>query len=330
MIDPGFEALKTFLTEKMRMSHVYQPLMIRTLLENGGQAGIRDIAKAFLIEDESQIEYYEQIVKRYPAQVLSKHGIVKKDGKDYYLEESFAQLSEDKRLELISICNVKLLDYVQKRKMAVWEHRFMAEGYISGSIRYDILKRAKGRCECCGVSSEERAIDIDHIVPRNKGGLDDPSNLQALCYQCNRQKRDRDDTDFASIKASYNHRETGCLFCHIENHRVVTETALAYVIRDAYPVSDLHTLVIPKRHVAGWFDLYKPEHQSILALLDGQKETVAKLDPKVQGFNVGINIGEVAGQTIFHAHVHLIPRREGDVVNPRGGVRGVFADKAIY
>jgi ATP adenylyltransferase len=330
MIETAFEILKTFLITKMRMSHVYQPLMIRTLLEHQGETGTRDIAKAFLIEDESQIEYYEQIVKRYPVQVLSKHHIIQKTKTGYQLSDSLTQLSEQERQTLISLCNDKLLEYVKKRKLAVWEHRFLADGYLSGSVRYDILRRAKGRCACCGISAEERALDIDHIIPRNKGGSDDPTNLQALCYQCNRQKRDRDDTDFSAIQQSYKHRKENCLFCTIDSKRVVSETTLAYAVRDAYPVSELHTLIIPKRHVADWFNLYSPEHQTILNLLEEQKNLVSRLDKKVQGFNVGINSGEVAGQTILHAHVHLIPRRQGDVSNPRGGVRSVFAEKANY
>lgn len=85
----------------------------------------------------------------------------------------------------------------------------MSEGYISGTIRYEVLKRAKFRCELCGVSAEIKALEVDHIVPRNKGGSDDPSNFQALCYSCNAMKRDRDDTDFRKVVESYQHRERG-------------------------------------------------------------------------------------------------------------------------
>lgn len=326
----GFEILKTFLSEKMRMSHVYQPLMIRTLLEQDGHAGLREIAKAFLVEDESQLEYYENIVKRYPAQVLSKHGIIQKDGTGYQLTDAFSHLSPDERQTLIALCNDKLHTFIQKRKLAVWEHRFLADGYIPGSLRYDILRRAKGRCECCGISAEERALDIDHIVPRKQGGSDDVSNLQALCYQCNRQKRDRDDTDFAQVKQSYAHRAADCPFCTMPPTRIVAETELAYAVRDAYPVSEHHTLIIPKRHVVDWFDLHQPEHNTVLELLKLQQTALRKLDKQIEGFNVGINSGALAGQTIPHAHTHLIPRRSGDHPSPRGGIRGVIPGQADY
>jgi ATP adenylyltransferase len=95
---------------------------------------------------------------------------------------------------------------------------------------------------------------------------------------------------------------------------------LVFAIRDAYPVTHLHTLVLPGRHVSGYFDLYLPEMMGIDELLRQLRNDIAKADHTVQGFNVGINIGTVAGQTIHHCHVHLIPRRSGDVPDPWGGV----------
>ena len=90
------------------------------------------------------------------------------------------------------------------------------------------------------------------------------------------------------------------------------------------------TLIIPKRHVADYFDLYHPELNAIQSLLQDQRKQIMTADPTVSGFNVGINAGSEAGQTIFHVHVHLIPRRKGDVAEPRGGVRGVIPDKQKY
>lgn len=91
-----------------------------------------------------------------------------------------------------------------------------------------------------------------------------------------------------------------------------------------------HTLVIPKRHVSGFFELYQPELNTIHAMLAAQKQRIEKDDGTVRGFNVGVNTGTAAGQTVFHCHVHLIPRRDGDVDNPRGGVRGVIPEKQDY
>ena len=121
-----------------------------------------------------------------------------------------------------------------------------------------------------------------------------------------------------------------CPFCDELDARSVHGNSLATVILDAYPVTTGHSLVIPKRHVADYFDLTADEHAAINALLADQKKQLQTLDSSITGFNVGINVGEDAGQTVFHCHVHLIPRRKGDVETPRGGVRGVIPNKQGY
>jgi len=123
----------------------------------------------------------------------------------------------------------------------MFSHRRKSAGYISGTVRYEVFKRARFRCELCGISAREKALEADHILPRNKGGSDDISNLQALCYTCNAMKRDRDDTDFRGIEASYKHRESSCLFCNMPKKRIMAENELAFVVRDAYPVTAEHT-----------------------------------------------------------------------------------------
>ena len=146
-------------------------------------------------------------------------------------------------------------------------------------------------------------------------------------------KRDRDDTDFRGIAESYKLREKDCLFCDFqsgEEREIVAENELCYAIRDGMPVTDLHTLIIPKRHIANYFELHQPEINAIHSLLDEMRKKIVDFDSSVTAFNVGINSGEDAGQTIFHCHIHLIPRRKGDMDNPRGGVRGVIPDKRIY
>jgi diadenosine tetraphosphate (Ap4A) HIT family hydrolase len=121
-----------------------------------------------------------------------------------------------------------------------------------------------------------------------------------------------------------------CVFCTLDAASVAAENRLAYAVRDTTPVTPLHTLVLPRRHVASYFDLDAKEKQAIDALLEETQIDILARDPTVAGFNIGINIGEPAGQTIFHCHVHLIPRRRGDVANPRGGVRGVILGRANY
>ena len=121
-----------------------------------------------------------------------------------------------------------------------------------------------------------------------------------------------------------------CIFCNIEEDRIVHEYKHFYVIRDAFPVTPLHSLIITKRHVVSYFQCSKEEHDEIPIILDTQKTELKILDNTITGFNIGMNIGEDAGQTIFHCHIHVIPRRQGDTPNPRGGVRGVIPLKQKY
>lgn len=121
-----------------------------------------------------------------------------------------------------------------------------------------------------------------------------------------------------------------CPFCTIKQAKVVDENALAYAIEDLYPVTKGHTLLIPKRHEADYFKLYQDEKCCLDELLCRVQQRLRAEDASIQGFNVGINIGEEAGQTVFHCHIHLIPRRKHDVPNPRGGVRHVIAHKGDY
>jgi diadenosine tetraphosphate (Ap4A) HIT family hydrolase len=115
----------------------------------------------------------------------------------------------------------------------------------------------------------------------------------------------------------------------MERRRVVASNSLAFAIRDGYPVSPGHTLAIPNRHVGSFFDLTPAEHDALLDLIQDQKRLLdAEFSP--DAFNIGINDGPAAGQTVPHVHVHLIPRYRGDVPDPRGGIRWVLADRARY
>jgi len=328
-----YQQLEAYIRAQMRMSHVYQPVMLRVLLENGGTASTEDVAKALLSYDRSQVEYYEIRTKNMVGKVLTQNGVIEpiKDGRritGYKLTSG--HLTEEETGALVDLCQQRLTDYINQRGDGIWGHRSISDGYVPGSVRYEVLKRAKYRCELCGAHEEHAALHVDHILPRAKGGSDDLSNFQALCVTCNTNKRDRDDTDFRGVLETYKERETDCLFCGIDSGRIIAENELCYAIRDGFPVTPFHTLIIPKRHVADYFDLYQPELNAIQSLLRDQRKQIMTADPTVSGFNVGINAGAEAGQTIFHVHVHLIPRRKGDVAKPRGGVRGVIPNKQKY
>ena len=121
-----------------------------------------------------------------------------------------------------------------------------------------------------------------------------------------------------------------CLFCNTSNKEFVFENYLVFSSLDSYPVSKFHTLIIPKRHVENYFDLNNDEILACNDLILKIKNKIKNDDNSVQGFNIGINSGKVAGQSILHCHIHLIPRRVGDVENPQGGVRGVIPSKQHY
>lgn len=122
---------------------------------------------------------------------------------------------------------------------------------------------------------------------------------------------------------------TPCPFCTLPPERIVAQNEHAVAIRDAFPVSPDHTLIIPKRHVQSFFDTTQEEKLALLALLD-QVGADLRVCPESDAFNIGINDGPAAGQTVPHLHIHVIPRYAGDVADPRGGVRWVIPDKANY
>jgi len=121
-----------------------------------------------------------------------------------------------------------------------------------------------------------------------------------------------------------------CIFCNIRTEELQFENQLAYSSRDSYPVSELHSLIVPKRHIKTYFELTNEEIQACNELILKTKEKILVQDSTVKGFNIGTNAGKVAGQSIMHCHIHLIPRREGDVGNPQGGVRSVIPKNQHY
>ena len=121
-----------------------------------------------------------------------------------------------------------------------------------------------------------------------------------------------------------------CLFCNSKQSGIDHENNLAYASYDTYPVSDYHCLIIPKRHVKDYFELTNEELIACNDLVKIVKEEIINKDNSVKAFNIGVNVGKISGQSIMHCHIHLIPRREGDVENPQGGVRSVIPKKQHY
>ena len=121
-----------------------------------------------------------------------------------------------------------------------------------------------------------------------------------------------------------------CLFGNSKESGIAHQNELAYASYDSYPVSDLHCLIIPKRHIKDYFELNNEELVACNELIKIVKDEIYAKDKSVKAFNIGSNIGKISGQSIMHCHIHLIPRREGDVENPQGGVRSVIPKNQHY
>ena len=127
------------------------------------------------------------------------------------------------------------------------------------------------------------------------------------------------------------HQIKNCRFCYdtIKN-KIIAELGTVVAIEDNYPVAKGHMLIIPKNHNATYFELSAAEKRDSDSLISELRRKILAEDPSVTGFNIGVNCGESAGQTIFHTHIHFIPRRDGDTPHPKGGIRGVIPDRMGY
>ena len=121
-----------------------------------------------------------------------------------------------------------------------------------------------------------------------------------------------------------------CLFCNINSKDLVFDNEFAFASFDSYPVSKYHSLIVPKRHILDYFELTNDELLACNDLIKKIKNEITIKDKTVKAFNIGTNAGKISGQSIMHCHIHLIPRREGDVDNPQGGVRAVIPAKQHY
>lgn len=187
----------------MSMTEIYQPVIILYLLEQDGSAGKTELARVLSGYDKSIQTYYEKILMRWPKITLTKHEIVEYDKKDKCFSLRFRLDNPLKVAQIKDLCEQKIRDWLERRNQKD------NGDSVDASKRFRVLKASRGKCELCGISAKLTPIDIDHIVPRTRAdkrgqiakdgvlmNIDDERNLQALCFRCNRAKRDQDATDF--------------------------------------------------------------------------------------------------------------------------------------
>jgi hypothetical protein len=190
-----FEDLLKFVEGELRMSHVYQPLLISFLVESGGTATVRQLAQEFALADEASVLHYEKRIKEMPVPVLAKKGVISKRAE--LIELQVDKLTYVQSSQIRAACEKRIADFLEKRGIEIWSGLLELDP-VPSTVRYDILKRDR-KCVLCGAAPDVDSavrLHVDHIVPRSKGGSNDMSNLQVLCAECNLGKSNRDDTAF--------------------------------------------------------------------------------------------------------------------------------------
>jgi hypothetical protein len=230
----------------------------------------------------TQIEDYTERVKRMVGKVLTGNGITRYVQGAYELVGG-EELSDAERDQLLELCRQRLDAFRMQRGEEVGCLLTQKPAASGTGAATAPRSEARSKSGCSPVPAaaanaaapavawqtpHQRALEVDHIVPRNQGGSDDLSNLQALCFRCNAGKRDTDSTDFRGLQSSYAHRQDSCVFCALEaSGRVLLENELALCIADGYPVTPGHSLVIPRRHVADGLALHQPEWNAVVELV---------------------------------------------------------------
>ena len=302
----NYEELEDFIRNKMSMTHVYQPLMIKKILESGNTAPKEAIARVFLNNDHSLLKYYKNTVMRWPKITLTNRKVISyKKGIFKLLLEG--DVTDQQKKRLIELCDLRTEEYVEKYNKR-WGVKTAREP-IPSSLRYNTLAKSKGVCAACGSPSTKGIIEVDHILPVNMGGKTEAVNLQALCRKCNAQKSDRDKTDFVNWHKRLKHRDPNCVLCKSVQ---IESNELAFSAYDSDPITRLHSLIMPKRHTLSFFDLIPAEKNHCMSMVDQTKSQIQKDDVEVTGFNVGFDSGCVVGRQVMHCHIHVIPRRSGD------------------
>ena len=281
-----YDSLRHFIKDGMRMTHVYQPIMIRTLLESENCKATKEaIARQFLGIDESQLNYYKAVTGRWPHRTLKAHSIVRYDKKEKEYTLLLDDATAEQRKGLVELCDLRLHEFID-RDPAIRRLRELDKRSSSGSLRYDVLAKSKGVCAACGVLSTKVPMHVDHIIPINAGGADRIDNMQTLCYRCNTQKRDRDDTDFLLWHKRLQFRKRGCAMCSGGRQHAL-ENDLAYCVLAG---SEGISTVVPRRHTASFMKLIPAEQNLCIALADHAIRRLKELHKSIADFEVRFDV----------------------------------------
>ncbi len=304
----NYKELMDFIENRMSMTGVYQPVMIEKMLRNGGTVSAWGAAREFLRNDYAQLEYYIHIVNRWPRRTLKKHGVITESGigdRNRMFTLTASGLTKRQRENLVASCRHRLNEYKMRKGIPPHGDGPHSPKAVSGSMRYKVLAKSGGRCVACGVSSLERAIEVDHIVPRSKGGPDELSNLQALCYKCNSQKRDRDDLDFLQEinRKAFGHK--GCRWCKREMKMQNFLAGAAQVKRTRY---GQHVVIVPKRHMPNYFELRPPERAMMIDLLEAHLAEEYPEARSASDFSLELETSASVDES-RHCAIHVVPIR---------------------
>ena len=304
-----YDEMADFVRHTMKMTSVYQPIVIRTLIESGGEATDRDIARAFLGEDKRQLDYYVGIAKRWPRKVLEGHGVVRYRkgawGKDGTFSLRLEGATEEQRRRIAELCNLRLEEYVDRETAGL--PLFSGIGQrpaASGAARDAALARSGGMCAACSTPLHKTLTRFDYIVPPGiGGGADDPSNLQALCAVCSVSRRDRDALEFLLVRNRLKSRK-GCYLCGMrESADLGNELAVAVpASRKAY--GD-HWIVAPKSHVPSYEDMLPAERHFCMDLIAPAKVRMRQAGYMGRGFSVSMRDAATGGGG--HFGIDVVP-----------------------
>ena len=279
------------------MTHIYQPIMIRTMLESPNYtASTEAIAKKFLNMDESQLNYYKSITKRWPHKTLvNVHKIAQYNKNQYTL--LLDTVTREQKQRLIELCNLRLAEFIDKDPW-IQKFRELDKKAISGSLRYDVFAKSKSTCLACGVNSMIRPLHVDHIIPASKGGRTELDNLQTLCSQCNLEKNNRDETDFLLEHKRLQFRRKDCKACHPK--KPTLENNLAHAVYDQSKKSS-PCFVYPNRHVDSFMQLRPAEKNLCISLAERMMYEMEQHN-SIKNFDVRFDVPS------NHYAIHVIPK----------------------